>query len=729
MSRFVFIRQLDDSDNVSACVRMIARHYGKVLSYKFLMGLSGYAELKSIKSILKLSGQLGFRSRVHSVTYEELEERILLPVVVLWKRERFVVIVKVSQRKVVVSDPKFGVVSISRSDFIDGWALDDDNGICRGSCVDFSPTPVFENLSVGKDKFEFKTFYKYLRPHRSSIFQLVLGMLLGSVFSLIFPFLTKSVVDYGITNQDIDFIYLVLVANLVLLLSQTGAGFIRSWIMLHLTTRISVSLISDFYYKLLRLPMSFFDVKKIGDIMTRVSDHKRIQSYLMNSTLGMGGSLFNFFVFSGVMMSYNLKIFLVFIFGSGLNSLWIVIFLKKRRELDFRRFEQASANKNVTFQLIDGMQDIKLNNYEEKKMWEWEDIQAKLFKISEDGLKLSQMQSLGGTFISGATSAIVSILTAKAVIDGAMTLGMMMAVQYILGQLKAPLSNLIGFINHYQDSRISFERIAEIHDGEDEFSNHDDCIQHFPEDKTIEIKKISFTYNGSENEALKDIDLLIPSNKVTAIVGMSGSGKTTILKLLLGLYPPTSGEVRVGGVLMNQIDKQVLRERSGSVMHNSYIFADTVIENVTLGAKYDSKRFRSAIETANIASFIDGLPFGYMTKIGHGGHGLSQGQRQRLLISRAIYKNPDFLFFDEATNALDTKNESEIVANLEEFFFGKTVIVVAHRLSTIINADQIVVLKRGSVVECGDHDSLINKKGEYFQLVKMQMENKRKNLH
>ena len=575
-----------------------------------------------------------------------------------------------------------------------------------------------------KGKLKFMYLLGYLRPYTKFFIQLGMGMLTGTFISAIFPFLTQSVVDYGINNSDLAFIVMVLIAQMVLTFGQTANGLIRSWIMLHVTTRISISLITDFLIKLMKLPIAFFDIKMIGDIMQRINDHNRIQSFLTGSLINILFAFITLIMYTFIMASYDLGILGVFFLGSALHSAWVILFLKRRRELDYKRFQQSSANSNSIVQLVNGMQEIKLNACEKQKRWEWESIQARLYRVSVQGLALSQNQQLGATFINQAKNLFISFLTAKAVVTGDMTLGMMMAVQYILGQLNAPIQQFIGFTQEAQDAKISLERLGEIHDREDEEKPEDNKIREIPEQADIELKDVVFQYEGPHSEkVLKKINLKIPANKVTAIVGISGSGKTTLIKLLLGFYDPVKGKIKLGGTEMKQYSETAWRKRCGVVMQEGYIFSDTIVNNIgVIDEIPDTQKVEQAVTTANIKEFIETLPLRYNTKIGSQGHGLSTGQKQRILIARAVYKNPGYLFFDEATNALDAKNERVIMENLDRFFKGRTVVVVAHRLSTVKKADQIVVLDKGQIVEKGTHNELVGAKGAYFNLVKDQLE-------
>jgi ATP-binding cassette subfamily B protein len=566
--------------------------------------------------------------------------------------------------------------------------------------------------------------FSYIRPYRRFIVQLFVGLLVGSILQLIFPFLTQSIVDKGINARNLDFVYLVLIAQLMLFVSQTSVEFIRSWIFLHISTRVNISLISDFLIKLLKLPIGFFDSKMIGDIMQRIGDHGRIENFLTSASLNILFSMINLVIFGVVLAIYDMTIFLVFFLASLFYVAWVVVFMKKRRELDFKRFAQLSDNQSNLIQLITGIQEIKLNNCEKQKRWGWERIQAKLFRVNVKSLSLGQYQQSGALFINQLKNIFISFYAAKGVIDGDMTLGMMMAVQYIIGQLNSPIEQLIGFMHALQDAKISLERLSEIHQKDDEERPSGEQISDLPVGLPLVVRDLSFHYEGPHSErVLHEINLTIPAHKVTAIVGMSGSGKTTLIKLFLGFYPPTKGEIRVGDYPLGSISQRAWRQRCGVVMQDGFIFSDTISRNIAVSDEsIDRERLQKAVQVANIGDLIESLPLGYNTKIGMEGHGLSQGQKQRILIARAVYKNPDYLFFDEATNALDANNERVIMENLGQFFAGRTVVVVAHRLSTVRDADQIVVLEKGQVVELGTHTELTAKRGAYYQLVKNQLE-------
>jgi ATP-binding cassette subfamily B protein len=724
---------------------MVAKYYGKNYSLQYLRSRSYITrEGVSMLGISEAAENIGFRTKGYRLTWEELHDEVPLPCIIHWKQRHFVVVYDVKKTKfsfplfanwrrrardgaanVYVADPAQGLLTYTKDEFLNCWLSTKTEGEKEGAVLLLEPTPQFyQHEDEEKGKLKFVYLLGYLRPYRKYIFQLALGMLTGSIISLIFPFLTQSVVDYGIGNSDLAFIVMVLVAQMVLTFGQMANGFIRSWIMLHVTTRISISLITDFLIKLMKLPIAFFDTKMVGDIMQRINDHSRIQSFLTGSLISIVFAVITLTIYIFVMASYHMGILGIFFLGSVLYIGWVLLFLKRRREIDYKRFQQSSANSNSIIQLVNGMQDIKLNACEKQKRWEWESIQARLYQVGIKGLALNQNQQIGATFINQAKDLFISFLSAKAVVTGDMTLGMMMAVQYIIGQLNAPIQQFIGFTQAAQDAKISLERLGEIHDREDEEKPEDGKIHEIPANVDIELKNVMFQYEGPHSEkVLKKINLKIPANKVTAIVGISGSGKTTLIKLLLGFYEPVKGKIRLNGTDLKRYSESNWRKRCGVVMQEGFIFSDTIANNIgVIDEIPDLKKTEQAVNTANISDFIEKLPLRYNTKIGSQGHGLSTGQKQRILIARAVYKNPDYIFFDEATNALDTKNERVIMENLDKFFRGRTVVVVAHRLSIVKKADQIVVLEKGQIVEKGTHKELVDAKGAYFNLVKDQLE-------
>jgi len=733
---FPFFQQLDAMDCGPSCLRMIAKHYGRSYSLQTLRDKSYLTrEGVSMLGISDAAEAIGFRSMGVRITFEQLLTEAPLPCIAHWKQNHFVVVYKIQQipltpfRKggtiVHVADPARGLIKFTKEEFISGWANTKEGGEEKGLCLLLETTPDFyqsENEKINKSGFKF--LFSYLRPYKKLITQLFLGLLLGSLLQLIFPFLTQSIVDKGINNQDLSFVTLIIIAQLVLIFSRTIVEFIRSWILLHLGTRINISLISDFLIKLMKLPVSFFDTKMIGDLIQRIGDHQRIESFLTSSTLNILFSFVNLIIFGIVLLIYSVPIFFIFLIGSAIYTAWVYLFMKKRRELDNRRFAQLSSNQSNVIQLITGMQEIKLNNCEKQKRWEWESIQAKLFKVNMASLSLSQYQQAGGVFINEIKNIIITFVAAKSVIDGQMTLGMMLAVQYIIGQLNSPITQMIGFLQTTQDAKISLERLGEIHNRDNEESDDTPKISILPEHLELNIDNISFQYEGPHSPfVLNNVNLTIPEKKITAIVGTSGSGKTTLIKLLLGFYIPQKGKIKLGDIYLDNISNRMWREKCGVVMQDGYIFSDSIANNISVSEEFPNReKLLNAVKVANIQEFIESLPLGYNTKIGQEGVGLSQGQKQRMLIARAVYKNPEFIFLDEATNALDANNERVIMENLDQFFKGKTVIVVAHRLSTVKNADQIVVLEQGKIVEIGTHAELTKKKGAYYELVRNQLE-------
>jgi len=721
-------------------LRMIAKYYGRSYTLQNLRERSFITrEGVSMLGISDAAESIGMHTQGVRITIKQLMEDVPLPCILHWNQNHFVVLYHLvetgrapslrrrrKEDRFFIADPAGQKYVMNREEFCRCWYSSKIQGKDTGTALLLQPSPDFYDYEDDKEKQQKNLgyFFRYLLPYKSQYAQIIVGMILGSILSLIFPFITQAVVDQGIGNNNLNFITLMLIAQLVLAITQMGMGFIQSWITLHTNTRISISLISDFLTKLMKLPIRFFDAKNIGDIMQRIGDHGRIQGFMSGTTLSTIFSFANFFVFSFVMAYYNLTILLVFLAGNTLYVAWILSFMRYRRKLDFKRFAQASANQSNMVQLITGMQEIKLNNCEKQQRWKWERIQVKLFKISIQGTALGQYQQIGSVFFNQTTGLLISFLSAKAVVDGSITLGMMMSISYIIGQLSGPIGQVIGFTQSLQDAKISLERLNEIHNKEDEEQVIENRINQIPENKTIKIEDVCFSYDGAERAyVLENLNLEIPQNKVTAIVGASGSGKTTIIKLLLGFYPPIKGKIIINNTPLDEINPHLWRQKTGAVMQDGFIFSDTIANNIAVGEDdIDKKRLLHAVNTANIREFIESLPLKYNSKIGMEGNGISQGQRQRLMIARAVYKNPDFLFLDEATNSLDANNERVIMNNLAEFYKGKTVVVVAHRLSTVQNANNIIVLEKGKVIEEGTHVELTAKRGAYYELVKNQLE-------
>ena len=727
MRSIPYYPQHDAMDCGPTCLRMVAAFYGKCYSLEGLREKSFITrEGVSMLGISEAAEKIGFRSICVQVGYEKLQEAPL-PCIIHWNQQHFVVVYKLNDKHVWVADPGAGKLKYTKEEFCNCWLSSRKNEEDTGVALLLEPTPEFYTIENEGDEVNrrgFSFLYSYLRPYRGLVGQLLLGLLLGSMIQLMLPFLTQSVVDFGINNQNLGFIYLVLIAQLMLSFSSSAVDFIRGWILLHLGTRINIALISDFLIKLMKMPISYFDSKMTGDILQRINDHKRIQDFLTGSSLSVIFSVFNIIIFGIVLLVYSGMIFLIFMGGSALYVAYVWLFMKKRAELDHKRFAQQSANQSTVVQLVNGMQEIKLSACEQQKRWEWERIQAKLFKVNIKSLALRQYQDSGAVLINQSKNLLITALVASLVVKGEMTLGMMLSVQYIIGQLNSPVNELIAFARDMQDARLSMDRLSEVRDKPDEEDPTRELLREIPEGKEIRLQNLNFKYDPlSEYPTLDDINLVIPPGKQTAIVGMSGSGKTTLVKLLLGFYPPASGDIFIGDTPLGSYSIREWRKRCGVVMQDGFIFSDSIAGNIAPGVEHiDKKRLRHAAEVANIHDFIEELPLAYNTKIGQEGHGLSQGQKQRILIARAVYKDPEFIFFDEATNALDANNERTIMNNLQTFFKGRTSVVVAHRLSTVRNAEQIIVIEQGRIAETGTHEALIALEGRYYKLVKNQLE-------
>jgi ATP-binding cassette subfamily B protein len=751
---------------------MVAKHYDRNISLQALRNKTQIGkEGVNLLGISEAAEAIGFRTHALKLTYKTLTEDARLPAILHWKQNHFVILYKIKKDKLFVADPAQGLVTFTPDELKQNWISDKNNGQNEGIALLLEPAPSFyENADDIDEKktsgFAFKNIFNYIFPYKKLVLQLFIGLGIASLLQLFLPFLTQSVVDTGINTGNIHFVYVILLAQLALFAGRLAVEFVRGWILLHISTRINIAILTDFLIKLMKLPVSFFDSKKTGDILQRMNDHSRIESFLTGSSLSVLFSLINLIIFSIVLAVFNVYIFAVFAIASILYSLWVIIFLKKRKILDYKRFDVAAKEQSITIQLVQGMQEIKLNGVERPMRWTWERLQAKLFKLSMKGLSLNQWQQAGAFFINEGKNIFITFLSAKAVIDGQMTLGTMLAVQYIIGQLNSPIEQMIGFLQNWQNAKISMDRLNEIHTMDDEepaelhlqnelppqfarrivgggdivadnylngvgnnYSDHEDIltsqpVTSFNTNNSILFNNVSFTYPGAGNEpVLKDISLIIPKGKTTAIVGISGSGKTTLLKLLLKFYEPQKGEIKLGNTSLGSISHKTWRSHCGVVMQESFIFSESMAKNIAVGIeKVDMEKLRHAAEIANVREFIESLPLGYNTKIGAEGNGISMGQKQRILIARAVYRDPELIFFDEATNSLDANNESTILRNLESFFKGRTVVVVAHRLSTVKNADQIVVLNKGVISEKGTHQQLVSLKGEYYGLVKNQLE-------
>ncbi|WP_343587305.1 peptidase domain-containing ABC transporter [Flavobacterium sp.] len=724
---FPFYKQTDNKDCGPTCLKIIAKYYGKTISIQGLRDASETTrEGSNLLFLSDAAEKIGFRTLGVKFSLERLEEAPL-PCILHWNKNHYVVLYKIKKETYYISDPAFGLIKYNKEDFLKFWIGNNSNVQTKeGIALLIEATPKFFESDFDKEEGKtlgFGLLSQYVLRYKSFLIQLSIGLLANSLLQLIFPFLTQSIVDIGIQNQNIHFIYLILFAQLFLFAGKTGLELIRSWILLHLSTRINISLISDFFIKLMSLPISFFDVRMTGDIMQRINDHRRIEKILTTSSLSVLFSVINMFVLGGVLAYFNLKIFLVFFIGSLFYFGWITLFLKKREVLDYKRFSEVAQEQSKVMELINGMQEIKLHNAEKQKRWGWEYVQARLFRVSIKGLIVEQAQTIGSSVINELKNIFIIFLSAKLVIDGSITLGMMLAISSIVGSLNGPITQLIEFVREIQDAKISLARLSEIHSKEDETQQESNQSSDVPYNSDIEIKNLSYRYLGSDTPVLDNLNLTIPANKVTAIVGTSGSGKTTLMKLLLKFYEPEKGEIIIGSSQLKNISQRAWRYNIGAVMQEGFIFSDTIANNIAIGIDTINKeKLVYAADVANIKEYINELPLNYNTKIGAEGTGMSTGQKQRLLIARAVYKDPEILFFDEATSALDANNEKTIMKKLDIFFKNKTVIVIAHRLSTVMNADQIVVLDKGKIIEIGNHSALVEQKGNYFELVKNQLQ-------
>ena len=722
--------QYDSMQCGITCLRMVCKYFGREYSLDSLSKLCfATTEGVSMLGINEAANTLGLHTISARATIEMLGE-VPLPCILHWNQNHFVVLYKVKKgKKFYVADPGKGLVTYSLDEFKQHWTSTKSNGEDKGIAMFLETTPAFFTYKMEgeediKEKRSFRFLFGYVKKYRKYFGQIILGLVIGSLLQLVLPFLTQSIVDVGIKNQDIGFVWLILLGQLMLTISRTAIDFIRRWLLLHISLRINISLVSDFFIKLLKLPMSFFDTKLMGDLMQRMNDHSRVNTFLTQQTLNITFAMLTFVVFSVVLFFYNKLVFVIFLSGSILYGGWMTLFLKRRKVLDYELFEQQAINNNKTYEFITSMQEIKLQDCEQRRRWEWEDTQADLFGVQMKSLKLQQTQEAGSIFINEVKNIIITVVAATAVIHGQMTLGMMLAVQYIIGQLNSPVEQLMNFFYSLQDVKISLERINEIHQMDDE--NGKESLLTSIEDKNegIDIKNIMFKYDPHAlRKTIDDVSIHVPQGKVTAIVGASGSGKTTLIRLMLGYYPVLEGKINIGNTDINKLNKKWWRRQCGVVMQDGVIFSESIARNIAVDdGDIDKERLLKAAEIACIKDYVMALPLKFNTKIGRDGVGLSQGQKQRILIARAVYKNPDYIFLDEATNSLDANNERSIVENLDKFYKGKTVVIVAHRLSTVKNADQIVVIDHGKVVEVGNHESLTAKRGAYYNLVKNQLE-------
>ena len=729
-----FIEQHDQTDCGPASLAMVAHKYGKKYSLNHLREISFLSrDGVSLLAINDAAQDIGFETFPAQLTAESLHKESSFPCILHWHQNHFVVLHKIIKNIFTkkytfkIADPGYGFLSLTEEEFNDSWLKTEDKGIA----LFLTPTQEFYDQEVPNEtKLNFAHLYRFIKPYKKDFFQLILGLLAGSLFTLIFPFLTQTLIDKGVNLKSLSIVFAILLSQVFLFLGSTVIEIVRNWIMLYIGTRINISIISDFLTKILRLPIKFFETKLTGDFTQRIQDYERIENFLTSQSLVTLFSVINFSVFFFVLLYYDVKIVIVYAFLTIISIIWSTLFLKKRKILDYYRFQSNSENHDSIYELINGIEEIKLNGFEDYKREEWEKIQVKLFNVNIRILKLDQFQLIGFDFVNQLKNILVTFIAVREVILGNLTLGSMLAISYIIGQMNAPVSQLIRFFRSLQDAKLSFERLSEVQDQEEEEKEehiqltNQDFISQNEGSRGINIKNLDFQYEGPNSPlVLKGIDLLIPEGKTTAIVGASGSGKTTLMKLLLKFSDPVQGSISINEHNLADISPMSWRSNCGVVMQDGYIFSDTIERNIATGDEHiDYQKMNHALKVANIESFVESLPLKLKTKIGEAGNGISGGQKQRILIARAVYKNPHYVFFDEATSALDAENEKVIHDNLLSFFKEKTVLIIAHRLSTVKNADQIIVLKNGSIVELGSHEELVENKSDYYNLVKNQLE-------
>ncbi len=723
---YPFVRQYDAMDCGPACISMIALSHGKRISLETIRKKAYITrEGVSFLGLKSAAESIGFSVKGVRIPFSVLAEKAPLPCIVHWQQNHFVVVNRISHDRVWVSDPALGRLRMNRSEFFKGWSAGKNDNEPEGMALFLEPGPSFSQIADDPPpKTGFSFLLPYLKPYRRQIALLLAGLVAGSLIQLIFPFLTQAIIDRGIKNNDIRLIWLILAGQLALVAGRMAVEFTRGWLLLHLGTKLNISIVSDFLARLMSLPIAYFDSKLNGDILQRIEDNSRIESYLTSSSLSILFSFFNFMVFGIVLAFYSIPVLLVFLAGTILYLLYVAVYMPSRERLDNMRFRQMAETGNKMINIVNGMQEIKLAGNEDRNRREWEALQEDMHKTRVKGLKIFQFQTAGGTLIHESANIFITVISATSVINGTMTLGMMLAVQFITGQLNGPVSQIISFMRSTQDARISLERLAEVHamDPEEPPDTKKEWLA--PGEMRIAVSDLSFRYEGPGSPwVINDLNLVIPPGKITAVVGESGSGKTTLIKLLMGFYTPEKGQITINDTPLGDISVTSLRRATGVVMQDGYIFPDTILANIAPGHDSpDMHRVTNALRVANLQPLLDNLPAGLNTRVGQGGHGLSQGQKQRILIARVIYKEPSLLLLDEATGALDASNERLIVGNLSDFYAGRTVIIVAHRLSTVRYADQIVVLEKGNIAEAGNHEELIRRKGAYYRLIKDQLE-------
>jgi len=724
---FPHYRQHDVMDCGPTCLQIISKFYGKLFNIEKIRHSSQIGKTGvSLLGISRAAEQLGIKAMGGNMTFDKLTQQAHLPCIIHWRKNHFVVLYKIKRGKVYISDPASGLHTYSKEEFLQNWAYTSVHNQAAGIVMLLEPTPAFYKADDDSPatRVGIGQLLHHVWHYKALLGQLLAGLVVGSLIQLALPLLTKGLVDVGIKRQDLSFVYIILFGQLLITAGQTSVELIRGWILLHITARVNVAVLSEFLHKLLRLPLSFFDTKLTSDILQRIEDHNRIEALLTGSSLNTLFSMLTFGMFGVVLYSYSPLICGILLGGSVLYFGWSHLFLARRKLLDFKRFGIAAQNRAKVLQLINGVYEIKINDCGVQKVWEWESIQAKLFHFNVRSLALTQYQQIGATFINQAKNVLILFVAARLVMNQQLSLGDMMAIQFIVGQMNVPIAQLAGFMQTYQDAKVSLERLGQVHMLDDEEDAHKNYAPALPAGRSLHLEHLSFVYPGAGNRpTLKNLTFSVPAGKTTAIVGASGSGKTTLLKLLLRICTPTAGQVLVDALPLERLSPQQWRQHCGIVMQDGFIFSDTIGNNIALNAEYRShEALTHALHVANLDEYVHGLPLGLHTKIGEDGKGLSGGQRQRVLIARMVYKNPEYIFLDEATSALDATNERVIMERLHGFFQGKTVVIVAHRLSTVKNADNIIVLHHGEVREQGSHEELVQRRGYYYELIKNQLE-------